>query len=356
MYISFNDGAQWEKFQLNLPIVPITDLTIKDDNLIVATQGRSIWVIDDLTVLHQLDNVKKSADAILYKPRDSYRTKGRASRRPSKTEGENLPNGVITHFYLKDVSEKDSIALTYTKMNGDTLAIYSTYAKEKDKKLEPKKGGNTYVWDTRGKGAERLDGMILWWANLSGPKAVPGTYKVHLNVNGETQSENFTILPDPRAEVTVADMQKQYDFITEVNETVDKAHQSIKKIRAINGKLDEFIKKYKDEEATKALVEKAKSLKEDFGSVEKALYQTQNRSNQDPLNFPIRLTNKLAHLNSLVSLDDFPPTEQDIAVKNEMTQKINEQLRTFDNLMDKEIATFNEEFNQLKLDYLSIEE
>ena len=356
MYISFNDGAQWEKFQLNLPIVPITDLTIKDDNLIVATQGRSIWVIDDLTVLHQLDNVKKSADAILYKPRDSYRTKGRASRRPSKTEGENLPNGVITHFYLKDVSEKDSIALTYTKMNGDTLATYSTYAKEKDKKLEAKKGGNTYVWDTRGKGAERLDGMILWWANLSGPKAVPGTYKVHLNVNGETQSENFTILPDPRAEVTVADMQKQYDFITEVNETVDKAHQSIKKIRAINGKLDEFIKKYKDEEATKALVEKAKSLKEDFGSVEKALYQTQNRSNQDPLNFPIRLTNKLAHLNSLVSLDDFPPTEQDIAVKNEMTQKINEQLRTFDNLMDKEIATFNEEFNQLKLDYLSIEE
>ena len=241
-------------------------------------------------------------------------------------------------------------------MNGDTLATYSTYAKEKDKKLEAKKGGNTYVWDTRGKGAERLDGMILWWANLSGPKAVPGTYKVHLNVNGETQSENFTILPDPRAEVTVADMQKQYDFITEVNETVDKAHQSIKKIRAINGKLDEFIKKYKDEEATKALVEKAKSLKEEFGSVEKALYQTQNRSNQDPLNFPIRLTNKLAHLNSLVSLDDFPPTEQDIAVKNEMTQKINEQLRTFDNLMDKEISTFNEEFNQLKLDYLSIEE
>ena len=97
-------------------------------------------------------------------------------------------------------------------------------------------------------------------------------------------------------------------------------------------------------------------MKEEFGSVEKALYQTQNRSNQDPLNFPIRLTNKLAHLNSLVSLDDFPPTEQDIAVKNEMTQKINEQLRTFDNLMDKEISTFNEEFNQLKLDYLSIEE
>ncbi|MEC3964026.1 VPS10 domain-containing protein [Flagellimonas halotolerans] len=356
MYISFNDGTNWEKFQLNLPIVPITDLTIKDDNLIVATQGRSIWVIDDLTVLHQLDAAKKSADAILYKPRDSYRTKGRAAGKPSKTEGENLANGVITHFYLKDFSEKDSVALTYTKMNGDTLATYSTYAKEKDKKLEAKKGGNTYVWDTRGKGAEKLDGMILWWANLSGPKAVPGTYKVSLNVNGNDQTENFTILPDPRAEVTVADMQKQYDFITEVNQTVDRAHQSIKKIRAINGKLEEFIKKYKDDEATKALVEKAKKMKEQFSSIEKELYQTKNRSNQDPLNFPIKLTNKLAHLNSLVSIDDFPPTEQDIAVKNEMSGKINEQLRAFDNLVDEGISAFNAEFNQLKLNYLSIEE
>jgi len=356
MYISFNDGAQWEKFQLNLPIVPITDLTIKDDNLIVATQGRSVWVIDDLTVLHQLDDATKSADAVLYKPRDSYRTKGRAASKPSKTEGENLANGVITHFYLKDFSEKDSIALTYTKMNGDTLATYSTYAKEKDKKLEAKKGGNTYVWDTRGKGAERLDGMILWWANLSGPKAVPGTYKVSLNVNGTDQTENFTILPDPRAEVTVSDMQKQYDFITEVNETVDRAHQSIKKIRAINGKLDEFIKKYKDDESTKALVEKAKKMKEEFSSIEKELYQTKNRSRQDPLNFPIKLTNKLAHLNSLVSIDDFPPTEQDIAVKNEMSGKINEQLEAFDALVDEEISAFNEEFNQLRLNYLSIEE
>ncbi|MDC6383731.1 glycosyl hydrolase [Flagellimonas taeanensis] len=356
MYISFNDGQNWEKFQLNLPIVPITDLTIKDDNLIVATQGRSLWVIDDLTVLHQLNDAKKSANAILYHPKDSYRTKGNAARRPSKTEGQNLANGVITHFYLKDIAEKDSISLTYTQMNGDTLASFSNYAKEKDKKLEVKKGGNTHVWDTRGKGAERLQGMILWWANLNGAKAVPGTYKVHLNVNGEEQSQEFKILPDPRSEASLAEMQEQYDFITDVNETVDRAHQSIKKIRSINGKLDEFVKQYKDNEATKALVEKAKKMKEGFGEIEKALYQTKNQSNQDPLNFPIRLTNKLGHLNSLVALDDFPPTEQDIAVKNELSAKIKEQLTAFDALVDKEIAAFNEEFNNLKLNYLSVEE
>jgi len=356
MYISFNDGQNWEKFQLNLPIVPITDLTIKDDNLIVATQGRSLWIIDDLTVLHQLDGSKKSAGSILFHPKDSYRTKGGVAKTPSKTEGQNHPNGVVTHFYLKNLSEKDSVALTYTKMNGDTLASYSTYAKDKDKKLTAKKGGNTHVWDTRGKGAEKLEGMILWWANLDGAKAVPGSYKVHLNVNGTDQTQEFKILPDPRAEVSVADMQKQFDFITGINETVDRAHQSIKKIRKINEKLDAFVKQYKDNEATKALVEKAEKMKEDFAEIEKALYQTQNRSNQDPLNFPIRLTNKLAHLNSLVSIDDFPPTEQDMAVKNELSGKIKEQLNAFDALVDKEIDAFNNEFNQLELDYLSIED
>ncbi|AZQ59566.1 glycosyl hydrolase [Maribacter sp. MJ134] len=355
MYISFDDGANWSSFQLNLPIVPITDLTIKDNNLIVATQGRSVWMIDDLTVLHQLDTNKKSASSILYKPKDAYRTKGRAAKTPSKTAGQNHTNGVITHFYLKNLSEKDSINLTFTSMAGDTLANYSNTTKEKNKKLELKKGGNTFVWDTRGKGAEKLDGMILWWASLDGAKAVPGSYKVHLNVNGDRSTETFKIVPDPRAEASVQEMQEQFNFITDINTTIDKAHQSIKKIRKINTQLDAFSSQYKDNEATKELVTKAKAMKERLEEVEKALYQTKNRSNQDPLNFPIKLTNKLGHLNSLVAIDDFPPTEQDIAVKNELTGKIIKQLDTFDAVISKELQEFNSAFNNLKLNYLFVE-
>jgi len=242
MYISFDDGASWNPFQLNLPIVPITDLAIKDNNLIVATQGRSLWILDDLTVLHQLEEASKNSSAILYKPKDSYRTKGGAASTPSLTAGQNPPNGVVTHFYMKDFSEKDSVSLTYTSMAGDTLANYSTFSKEKNKQLVVEKGGNTHVWDTRGKGAERLDGMILWWANLEGAKAVPGSYKVHLNTGDQTLTRDFNIIPDPRAEVSVADMQAQYDFISDVNGTVDRAHQSIKKIRNVNTQLDAFIK------------------------------------------------------------------------------------------------------------------
>ncbi len=354
MYISFNDGKSWDPFQLNLPIVPITDLAVKENSLIVATQGRSLWMIDDLTVLHQLDSNTATQDAVLFKPKDAYRTKGDQGR-PSLTAGENMPAGVVTHLYFKDLKETDKVQLTYTYKAGDTLAHFRTDAKDPKEKLAVKTGGNTHVWDTRGEGAESLKGMILWWANLSGPKAVPGSYEVHLNFNGTSQSQSFEILPDPRAEVSVAEMQAQYDFITEINATVNEAHTAIKKIRAINEKLSAFEAQYKDDASVAELVEQSKSLRERFSTVEKALYQTQNRSGQDPLNFPIRLTNKLAHLNSLVSLDDFGPTEQDRAVQQELTAAIEVQLKAFNALVDQEIETFNQAFNEKQLKFLQLD-
>ena len=355
MYISFNNGNSWQSFQQNLPIVPITDLAVKDNNLVVATQGRSIWILDDLTVLHQLDNSSSSSEAILFKPKNSYRTKGGTTEEPSKLAGANHPNGVVTHFYLKGLKENDSIVLTYTTVAGDTLASFKNSSKDKKKKLEVKKGGNTHVWDTKGKGAEKLEGMILWSVNIDGPKAVPGKYKVHLNVNGSDQSQELNIIADPRSEASLEDMQRQHDFVAEVNASIDMAHQSIKKIRKISTQLDAFINQYGDNEATNELVKKAEKMKEDFGNIEKALYQTKNKSVQDPLNFPIRLNNKLGHLNNLVSIDDFPPTDQDMAVKKELTAKIDTQLKSFNELVDKEIREFNESFNELNLDYLFIE-
>ena len=353
MYISFNDGKNWNPFQLNLPIVPITDLIIKDNNLIVATQGRSLWIIDDLTVLHQLYNNRENTN-ILFHPKDTYRMRG-GSRKESKTEGTNHPNGVLTYFYLKDYNEKDEISLTYFDTKGDTIKTFSTKNKKKDK-LEVKKGANQFIWNMTYDGAERLEGMILWWASLTGPKAIPGKYKVSLSVNSESISQPFTIVADPRSESSLMEMQTQFDFIKDINKTMDNAHKSIKKVRKINEQLSAFESQYKDDENVKELVDKAKALKERFSEIEKALYQTKNKSGQDPLNFPIRLTNKLGHLNSLASMGDFPPTEQDIAVKNELTKQIDEQLSAFNGLINNEIKAFNDAFNTKKLNYLFIED
>lgn len=350
MYISFNDGQDWQKFQQNLPITPITDLAIKNKNLVVGTQGRSIWILDNLAVLHQLQPETATKEMVLFQPQDAYRVDG-GSRENSKTAGTNHPNGVMTYFNVKNFNkEKDTVSLTYFTKSNDTLKSFSNHSKEN--KLELKEGSNLFVWDMYEKGAERLPGMILWAASLNGPRITPGEYVVELNVNGKKERETFTVLPNPNMETDVQGIEKQYKFISEVNNTVDKAHNSIKKIRKINEQLQAFQQQYKGDKQVQPLVEKAKTMEQEFSEIEKALYQTQNRSGQDPLNFPIRVTNKLAHLNSLVSRGDFPPTSQDIAVKNELTAQIEQQLSEFNRMLDSEIEEFNRQFNQMNLDYL----
>ena len=211
--------------------------------------------MDDLTVLHQLE--KDDTKAVLYTPKDSYRLSGRGGR-SSLTAGTNLPNGVITHFYLPSYdAEKDSVALSFHEADGTLIKRYSS--KDKKKGLKVKKGGNQFVWDMRYDGAERLKGMILWSASLQGAKAVPGQYTVKLTVNGEEKSQSLNILPSPLAETSVADMQAQFDFVNTNNQTIDKAHKAIKKIRAVNKKLKEFQMNFKNDEATSRFTQTGKN-------------------------------------------------------------------------------------------------
>lgn len=351
MYISFDDGKNWKSFQLNLPIVPITDLVVKDNNLIVATQGRSLWIIDDLTLLHQQFTEAGSGNR-LYSPKDTYRM-GRGEAKESKIAGKNHPAGVITYFNVPNFSEDDDVILTYMTQKGDTIQSFSSKNK-KENTLDVKKGANIFVWDMAYRGAEDFDGMILWWSSLKGSKALPGDYKVNLTTNDETLSKPFKILADPRSEGTDEDLQNQFDFVMDINKTMSNAHKTIKKIRKVRSQLNEFESRYKSQDNVEDLIKKSEELQNTITTIEEALYQTQNQSNQDPLNFPIRLTNKLAHLNALVSLGEFSPTAQDMAVKEQLTKEIDDQLELFNILIDKEISEFNKIFNSKNLNYLSI--
>ena len=290
----------------------------------------------------------------MFQPKPTYRMRGGSSKN-SKNSGTNHPNGVMTYFNLKNYKPEDEVSLTYFDVKGDTIKTVSTKNKKEDK-LEVKKGLNQFVWNMTYEGAEKLDGMILWWASLEGPRAIPGTYKVALDVNRTSTIQPFTILANPNAESTQSDMEQQFLFIKDINKTIDNAHKAIKKMRNVSKQLSAFETQYTDDESLETLLEKAKTLKESFTKIEEALYQTQNRSGQDPLNFPIRLTNKLGHLNALVRMGDFAPTEQDMAVKNELTSKINIQLKAFNTLISDEVTAFNAAFNAKQLNYLFIED
>ncbi len=342
IYISFDNGASWQAFQLNLPIVPVTDLAIKHDNLIAATQGRSFWMIDDLTPLHQLNREIAGKEFHLYKPKASYRMGGGRGRYNEKLEGQNHPNGVMVNFYLKEKPADDAeVKLAFLEADGNLIKTFSSKSKERENKLEVKAGGNLFTWDMRYPDAKDFKGMILWAASMNGPKAVPGKYKVRLSVGGNSQEQEFEILPDPRSEATLADMKSQFDFLIKTRDKVSEAHQAIIDIREVREQLNHFKGLWKGDEEMKPLIEKANAIDSAITVVEENLYQTKNRSNQDPLNFPIKLTNKLSAVGSLTGYGDYAPTRQSEQVRQELTREIDKQLDTFRKIQETDLPEFN---------------
>ena len=359
MYISFDDGASWKPFQLNLPIVPINDLTIKNDNLIAATQGRSFWLIDDLTPLHQLSETVSKADMHLYKPMPSYRMNGgQAGRRGQpKTEGMNHPNGVMIHYFIKDTT-KTVASLEILESNGKLIKKFATKpdkkAKEKEDELKLKPGMNRQVWNMRYADAEGFDGLIMWAASLTGPKAMPGMYKARLTVNGKAMETEFEILKDPRTSGTLADIKAQFDFSIAVRDKLSETNKAVKKIRTAREQINRVTEPMKGKEEMKDVNEMAKSILDDMKKIEETLYQTKNKSGQDPLNYPVRLNNKLGALGSEVDGSDFRPTEQVKAVYKEITEKIDEQLNLLNKVMTDKVPKFNDLVKQKQVNAISI--
>ena len=348
LYISFDDGNSWKPFQQNLPVVPVTDLTIKDNSLIVATQGRSLWMIDDLTVLHQLPS--SNLDPYLFKPKATYRLNGSGGKK-SLTMGTNKPNGVAVHFFIPKYTEgSDTIELSFHDEKGNEIKKFST--SNENSELKVKEGGNVFVWDYKYPGAEKFEGMIMWSASLSGAKAVPGTYQVRLSVNNFESQNSFEIMKSPTSESSVDQMREQFTFVNQINKTISKAHQSIEKIRRTKLKLNEFLNNFSDNKDAKNIVSKANFLIDSLSTVENALYQTKNESRQDPLNFPIKLTNKLGHIANLVTMNDFPPTDQDKRLMMELSEKIDKEIEIFNKLITNDVSEFNLSFKKLKFDYL----
>jgi photosystem II stability/assembly factor-like uncharacterized protein len=356
MYISFDDGENWESFQQNLPIVPITDLAIKNDNLIAATQGRSLWIIDDLTPLHQINSSLLKENIVLYKPKDAYNMSG-GNGKTSRTAGTNHAGGVAVNYFIKKENEKDTIALSFYDSNNNLIKKYTTKPDKENKEevLKIKEGNNIFYWNMMYPGAEEIKGMILWWASLNGPMALPGTYKIELSVNDEKMYKNFNILGNPTSEATENDMKMQFDFINEINTKMTEIHKALKNVTKVRNQVGVLKKSIKDKEKYKALLTFADTLVKDLTKIEETLYQTKSKSGQDPLNFPIRLNNKLAHLNSLTRIGNYAPTQQAIDFKNEITKEIDVELAKLSTLFKTGVTALNKQVKASDIDLIQLD-
>ncbi|MFT5954975.1 MAG: photosystem II stability/assembly factor-like uncharacterized protein [Cyclobacteriaceae bacterium] len=354
MYISFDDGASWKPFQQNLPIVPITDLTIKENQLIAATQGRSFWMIDDLTPLHQLTTNIASSSSYLFQPMKTYRMGG-GNNATSKTEGTNHPGGALVHFYVRDTVSSDTVKIAFKEKGGDLIKTFSTFPdeEENESKLEVSPGLNRINWDMRYKGASTFPGMILWSASTRGPVAVPGIYDVEMSINGQMINQSFELVKDPRSSASQADLQAQFDFMMQVRDKLSEANDAVSDIRTVRRQVNDVLKKAGENQSLKDL---GKAMLDDMKTIEEALYQTQNESGQDPLNFPIRLNNKVGHLASLMGIGDNRPTDQAIAFYQEVSSEIDQQISALGDIFGTRIDAFNKAVIDNRIEAVKLED
>jgi hypothetical protein len=359
MYVSFNDGESWQSLQLNLPVVPITDLAIhkREKDLVVATQGRSFWILDDLTVLHQWKDTIAQADAHLFKPEESYRMPGGGFRIPSAASiGENPPAGVSVWYYLKE-KPKGEVAIEILDAAGKSIKKFSSKPPEAPPstpgaeegfgfggppaRVAAEKGMNRFAWDLRYPDASRFPGLIMWAGSTAGPRAVPGNYQVKLTVDGKTLSETFEVRKDPRVTTTAEEFQKQFDLLLKIRDKLSETHEAIANLRDARRQIDDYAKRVGGQSGMQPVVDAAKSLNQKLTAIEVELYQTKNQSSQDPLNYPIKLNNKLAALAGSIAGADSQPTDQHQAVFEDLNARINAQLEKLRQVMATDVPAFN---------------
>jgi photosystem II stability/assembly factor-like uncharacterized protein len=366
IYVSYDSGDHWQSIQINLPVVPITDLAFhkRDDELVVATQGRAFWVMDDLGLLTEIRGQTPTEDAKLYKPRTAMRTeggRGGGGGRAGAAAGANPPAGTVVEYYLKDRPQGE-LTIEFLDSAGKLVNKYSSKEPERPAQEEgiaeaevefnPFAGGgptrapalagmNRFVWDLRYPDATVFPHMILWAGNTRGPMAVPGNYQARLTVDGKTQTQPFTIVKDPRLKTTTEDFARQLSLALQIRDKLSQTNQAVIDIREAKKQLGEYVSLWRDNPAAKKVVDTAKELTDKLSGVEGELYQVKNQAAEDPLNYPIKLNNRIAALLGVVQSNDAGPTKQTNMVYEEVASEVNVQLAAARKLLTDDIAAFN---------------
>lgn len=365
IYLSQDDGQHWKNLQLNLPVVPITDLALKQGNLIAATQGRGYWILDDVALLRQVNDAVFQQASHLFEPAPVWRLRNGAREEPENM-GSNPPAGVVLYYWLADEPADDSgLTLSITDMEGDLIRTFTPKPDKEeteatpilgddDRKLDSGPGLNRFVWDLRYSSVEKFKGLVLWNRTLDGARAIPGTYQATLTLGDKQQTVNLEVLADPRLDIPSEVYREQFEFVSAINRKLTETHRAITRIREVKDQLSAIDTRIAGNDRYTDLSASAVELQERLGTIEETLYQTKMESPQDPLNFPIRLNDKLAGLMSLAALGNHPPTAAAIAVRNELVDAIDAQLNRLEVILSTDLAAFNSQAAEAGLEAVPV--
>jgi len=359
MYISYDDGANWKKFQLNLPIVPITDLTIKENDLIVATQGRAFWTLDDLSIVQQKDSAIASKNWHVFAVNDAYRSEGggrrgnRGAGAPQPNMGENPPSGVVFNYFLREGIDTANLKITIYDKKNQPIKTFSKSAKEANDKIDYAAGMNQFIWDMNYPPGEKTEGMILWNGGIGSAKAAPGKYQAKFTMGKDSVWVPFVIKPNPNYAITEADYDAQLAFLLQVRDKFNQVQISIKDIRTVRGQITDFTSRLEGEN-TKEIKKMADSIQKQLTSIEEALYQTKSKSGQDVLNFPIRINDKLAGLYGVAASGQNAPSKQAREAYADLAGQADVQIDKLKKVLTTDVATLNKMINEKQLPVIGI--
>ncbi len=405
LYISFDDGQSWQRWEGNLPVAPIYDMRVKDNDLVVGTHGRSFWILDDLTPLYQLDSSAGDESAArLFKPNAAYRqlpdltsawfegegkeyhiglgaptiynqikTELGLTERTFLDAGKSAPPGVIVYYQLpQELAEKTEISLTFLDGQGNTIRQFrprppqpeGSPQKEKKEGAPPEQGPwipaaagvNRFVWDLRYPGASKVPGdKTVDQADLRGPLVAPGAYQVQLQVGNQVLAESFEVFKDPRISTSQADLETQLALLLNIRDKLSAVHDTVNAIRDLKQQLDGWQHRLENHSGSQSVAEAIKLLKEKLHALEdKLIVPAEDYRPARPFDYPARLNVKLGGLVSVVSSADTAPTQQSQAVFEWLSAQVDEQLAAWQNLLATDVAAFNELVRQSDVPALAI--
>jgi photosystem II stability/assembly factor-like uncharacterized protein len=353
VWVSFNDGANWQPLQLNLPTTPIHDLIIHNDDLVVATHGRSFWVLDDIGPLRQLTPGISSEPAHLFAPGTAVRTRLGHREKRRFAIAENPPQGAMLYYWLKE-KPKESIKLEMIDGQGKTLRTVSSAVKkeaeeptefdeEPDVTQMPAEAGlNLFVWDLRGQMPMKIPKAIYDNGKPAGPLLLPGTYQVRLTVAGKSYTAPIEIKMDPRIKLSPEDLRKQYDLLTKLRDTEDEMNKAILGIRDLNNQLQTLEKRLALVKESKSVADQCTELRKKVRAIEEELIQVNATAQEDEANYPTKLNSKLGYLSGVTDSADTAPTRAELEVFADLDKQLQAELNKWRDVLSKDLPALND--------------
>ena len=365
VYFSLDDGANWQPLKLNLPTVPIHDLNIHNDDVIVATHGRSFWVLDDITPLRQIDANSANAEMILYKPQAGLRLHLPDAIERRGPVGDNPPMGAIIDYYFKE-APKEEVKLEILDANGKLVRRFSSRQKKEAEQppewpdqikeittLPAAAGMNRYAWNLRWESPVKIPGAFYSGLGPRGPIALPGKYKVQLAVGGRSQTQTLEIVLDPRVKnVTQDDLQKQFELAVQVREANADLHRAVNQIRELRSGIKALRPRLENDPRLRLFLDQAEALDRKMTPVEDALIQVNMKGSEANLAFPNMLNEQLDSFSASVQAGDGTPTQQQYEVFRMLRGRLDQQLASWKQILASDLPALNESIRKSDLPVL----